>query len=47
MGKLWRVDKVLEDSEGLKWVRGEKAAPPALQRKEGAEFLGIDFLKPS
>ena len=21
MGKLWRVDKVLEDSEGLRWVR--------------------------
>ena len=21
MGKLWRVDKALEDSEGLRWVR--------------------------
>jgi len=21
MGKLWRVDRVLEDSEGLRWVR--------------------------
>ena len=22
MGKLWRVDKALENSEGLRWVRG-------------------------
>src|SRR5215210_7473942 len=21
MGKLWRVDKALEDSEGLRWIR--------------------------
>ena len=21
MGQLWRVDKALEDSEGLRWVR--------------------------
>ena len=26
MGKLWRVDKALEDSEGLRWVRERLAA---------------------
>ena len=26
MGELWRVDKVLEDSEGLKWVREQLGA---------------------
>jgi hypothetical protein len=47
MGKLWRVDKVLEDSKGLGGFAVRRLAPPALQSKEGAEFLGIDFLKPS
>ena len=26
MGKLWRVDKALEDSEGLRWVREQLGA---------------------
>jgi hypothetical protein len=26
MGKLWRVDKALEDSEGLRWVREQRGA---------------------
>jgi hypothetical protein len=26
MGKLWRVDETLENSEGLRWVRERLAA---------------------
>lgn len=26
MSKLWRVDKALEDSEGLRWVREQLGA---------------------
>jgi hypothetical protein len=40
MGKLWRVDKVLEDSEGLRWVRGEKAGSSRYTKQRRSGVLG-------
>lgn len=40
MGKLWRVDKVLEDSEGLRWVRGEKAGSSRYPKQRRSGVLG-------
>jgi hypothetical protein len=40
MGKLWRVDKVLEDSEGLRWVRGEKAGSSRSPKQRRSGVLG-------
>src|SRR5918998_5756911 len=35
MGKLWRVDKALEDSEGLRWVR---------ERLEAYDWSKVDWI---
>ncbi len=35
MGKLWRVDKALEDSEGLRWVR---------DRLEAYDWAKVDWI---
>ena len=40
MGKLWRVDKVLEDSEGLRWVRGGKAGSSCSPKQRRSGVLG-------
>lgn len=43
MGKLWRVDKVLEDSEGLRWVRGEKVGFSRSPKQRRSGVLGNRF----
>lgn len=35
MGKLWRVDRALEDSEGLKWIR---------KRLEAYDWTKVDWI---